>query len=223
MNIVSFSGGKDSSAMLLRMIELNKPIDKIIFADTGMEYPETYNQVNRIEKEIGQKIERLKPKKDWDYYFYRTVKKGKYAGQIKGFPFVVLPCWAQRDLKFNPLKKAQGKGNNVFIGITADEKHRISQYDKKNNYLFPLVEWNWSSKDCQQYLLKRKLLPETKFKRSGCWLCPKQTKHSLKTLYFEHPDLWKKLKRYEKDSPNGFNPNFSLEELEREWEAQTFL
>ncbi len=32
--IISFSGGKDSSAMLLRMIELKYPIDEIIFCDT---------------------------------------------------------------------------------------------------------------------------------------------------------------------------------------------
>jgi len=39
-HIVAFSGGKDSTAMLLRMIELKKPIDVILFADTGLEYPE---------------------------------------------------------------------------------------------------------------------------------------------------------------------------------------
>jgi len=42
MNIVSFSGGKDSTAMLLRMIELDMSIDKIIFVDTGLEFPELY-------------------------------------------------------------------------------------------------------------------------------------------------------------------------------------
>jgi len=40
--LVSFSGGKDSTAMLIRMIELNIEIDKIIFADTGLEFPELW-------------------------------------------------------------------------------------------------------------------------------------------------------------------------------------
>ena len=38
---VSLSGGKDSTAMLLLMIERGMPIDIVLTADTGMEFPET--------------------------------------------------------------------------------------------------------------------------------------------------------------------------------------
>ena len=41
-HIISFSGGKDSTAMLLKMIELNYTIDDIVFVDTGLELPEMY-------------------------------------------------------------------------------------------------------------------------------------------------------------------------------------
>ncbi|RLC30978.1 MAG: hypothetical protein DRH37_04100 [Deltaproteobacteria bacterium] len=53
-----------------------------------------------------------------------------------------------------------------------------------------------------------------KFKRNGCWLCPKQSKESLQILYQEYPDLWKKLKEYEKDSPHGFKVEKTLAEYE---------
>lgn len=49
-HIVSFSGGKDSTAMLLRMIEENHPIDETIFCDTGMEFEGLYQHVERLEK-----------------------------------------------------------------------------------------------------------------------------------------------------------------------------
>ena len=39
-HIVHFSGGKDSTAMLLMMIAKGIHIDDIIFCDTGMEFPE---------------------------------------------------------------------------------------------------------------------------------------------------------------------------------------
>ena len=39
---VSLSGGKDSTAMLLLMIERDLPIDVVLTADTGMEFPELY-------------------------------------------------------------------------------------------------------------------------------------------------------------------------------------
>ncbi len=38
LHIVSLSGGKDSTAMLLRMLEEGMPVDIILFCDTGMEY-----------------------------------------------------------------------------------------------------------------------------------------------------------------------------------------
>lgn len=38
-HIVSLSGGKDSTAMLLMMIERKMPIDLILFCDTGLEFP----------------------------------------------------------------------------------------------------------------------------------------------------------------------------------------
>ena len=60
-NIVAFSGGKDSTAMLLKMIESNMKIDEIVFADTTFEFPELYEYIEKIEKHIGRKITILKP------------------------------------------------------------------------------------------------------------------------------------------------------------------
>lgn len=40
--VVSFSGGKDSTAMLLRLLELGEPINEIIFCDTYKEFPQMY-------------------------------------------------------------------------------------------------------------------------------------------------------------------------------------
>lgn len=37
--VVSFSGGKDSTAMLLRLLELNYPIDEVVCCDTYKEFP----------------------------------------------------------------------------------------------------------------------------------------------------------------------------------------
>lgn len=48
-HIVSFSGGKDSTAMLLMMIEKGMQIDDIIFCDTGKEFPEMYEHIKQVE------------------------------------------------------------------------------------------------------------------------------------------------------------------------------
>lgn len=49
-HVVSFSGGKDSTAMLLMMIEKNMPIDEIIMCDTGVEFDEMYDHVEKVKK-----------------------------------------------------------------------------------------------------------------------------------------------------------------------------
>lgn len=49
---VSLSGGKDSTCMLLMMIEKQMPIDVVLFADTGMEFPEMYGHLEQLEKHL---------------------------------------------------------------------------------------------------------------------------------------------------------------------------
>lgn len=220
-HIVSFSGGKDSTAMLLRMIELKYPIDKIVFADTTLEFPEMYEWIDKIEKivyeKIGLKITRVSAKHSFDDWFYSKWTRGKNTDKIRGFPFVTRPCWWQRDVKDIPLSK-ECKGNTTYIGIAKDEEHRSKRKRySKGIYLFPLIEWGWTEQDCADYLERRGLKHPLygKFKRTGCWLCPKQSLQSLENLYLYYPDLWEKLKQYEKDSPQGFKPNFSLEEFEK--------
>lgn len=61
--IVSFSGGKDSTAMLLRLIEEKKPIDEIIFCDTGKEFPDMIKHIKKVEDYIQRPITTLKPEK----------------------------------------------------------------------------------------------------------------------------------------------------------------
>ena len=53
LNVVQFSGGKDSTSMLLMMLEKNMPIDDIIFCDTGKEFPQIYEHIEKVNKYIG--------------------------------------------------------------------------------------------------------------------------------------------------------------------------
>ena len=47
---ISLSGGKDSTCMLLLMIEREMPIDMVLFADTGMEFPEMYDHLAQLDE-----------------------------------------------------------------------------------------------------------------------------------------------------------------------------
>jgi len=206
MNIVSFSGGKDSTAMLLRMIELDYKIDKIVFADTGFEFPELYDYIKRIEEHIGRKIITLKPEKNlFNKWFYGKSTRGKHKGKVRGYPLMAFPCWWTRESKLKPLQKIQKEANNVYIGIAYDEKERMSKTDGKLKY--PLFEWKWTEQDCINYLNKKGLFNPlyVNFNRLGCYLCPKQSESSLYVLWKNYPELWNKMKWWDKENKEKGN------------------
>lgn len=67
-HIVKFSGGKDSTAMLLMMLERDMLVNEIIFCDTGCEYPEVYDHIKAVEKYIGRQITVLHPPHTFEYF-----------------------------------------------------------------------------------------------------------------------------------------------------------
>lgn len=211
-HIVSFSGGKDSTAMLLRMIELNYPIDRIVFADTKYEFPGMIEYIKKIEDYINMPIEILRTEQNFEDWFYGKWTRGKKEGQIRGFPKVLEPCYWSRESKFKELNKI-GKGNYNYIGIAVDEPKRIRE---KDGYIYPLVDWGWTEEKCLEYLKEKDLLNPLyeKFSRLGCWWCPKQSIKSLRVLYNDYPKLWEQLKKWDKDSPHSFRPNATLDQVE---------
>ena len=208
---VSFSGGVDSTAMLIKLIEENYPIDEVVFADTGLEFNEMYDHIDKIEKYINMDIVRLQPNKGktWDDWFYGIIKKGKSKGNMRGFPLLLYPCWWSREAKFKPLNKYMKDGYR-YIGIGYDEPKRITN---NNGYIYPLYDWKMVKRDCYGFLEQRGLLSNIhkKFKRTGCWCCPKQSVKSLKVIKKDYPDLWVKLLKYNESC--SFKPNFNLELL----------
>lgn len=225
-HIVSLSGGKNSTVMLLKMLTKGRRIDEIVFADTTLEFTEMYDYIQRISEYIGRKITITKPKVSWDEWFYGTFTKGRFKGRLRGFPYVCHPCYWQRIAKLIPLREHHGQGNYIYVGMNYEEKHRtkIKQFlHAPNKYRFPLITWKIYDDDCIGYLERRGLAhPLNKFRRTGCWLCPQQSISSLRILYHEYQPLWKKLEQYEFDSPHGFKPNTTLAKLERRFKREGY-
>ena len=76
---VSLSGGKDSTAMLLLMIERDMPIDMVLTADTGMEFPEMYEHLDRLDdylyRERGIHLTMLRHPKGFEWMMFEEPKK----------------------------------------------------------------------------------------------------------------------------------------------------
>ena len=139
-HIVSFSGGKDSTAMLLMMLKLGIEIDEIIFIDTGMEFKAMYRHIKLLENRLNIKVKRLEI--DFKYYMYDHVKRDG----SKGYKWCGRMCrWGTTLKKQVFARYIKEKYNNEIIeyqGIAFDEQERLTKNsDKKWEVKYPLAEW----------------------------------------------------------------------------------
>jgi len=216
MNIVSFSGGKDSTAMLLMMLEKGLPVDRVICVDTTKEFPQMYEHINAVQKLCPVEIEVVKI--DFDYWFGDHVKtKGKNKGK-KGYGF---PDFRNRwctALKRDAVKRVQKTitGDCIqFHGIAFDEKDRCKN-NAGRNIRYPLVEWQVTEKQALEYCYAKGLnwggLYE-KFHRVSCWCCPLSRIGELRVLYNDFPELWAELEEMDKKSFRKFRSDYSVKDL----------
>ena len=148
-HIVQFSGGKDSTCMLLMMLEKGMQVDEIIFCDTGMEFPQMYEHIAEVEKNISEKygkhITTIKPKKSYEYYMYEQRKtRGKWV-MNPGYGWAMPKNrWCTRLLKQEPTRQYKGKDCIKYIGIAADEPKR--HVNIPANCRHPLFDWGITEK-----------------------------------------------------------------------------
>ncbi|MDU7927962.1 MAG: phosphoadenosine phosphosulfate reductase family protein [Veillonella sp.] len=208
--IASFSGGKDSTAMILKIIELGLPLDRIVFCDTGIEFGEQINIVKIAERKFkelkpGIKFDWIRTEKSFEDYFYTVNTTGKREGQIWGWPFM-LGAWCNSRLKMKPLNKyfREIGEHKRYVGIAYDEPKRYKRLPK--NCIAPLYELKMTEDDCLNYIKSKgfKNPMYWKFERLGCYLCPKQNLNSLRSLRRHYPMLWEKMLKMDKDSPIPF-------------------
>lgn len=223
-HIASVSFGKDSLAMLLRLLEENKPLDEVVFYDTGMEFNAIYNirdKVIEMLKERNIKFTELKPKCEFCYKMFDKPVKAKNGTTHYGYSWCGGRCrWGTTE-KLVALEK-YCKGAVEYVGIAVDEPKRLEK-ERKGNKQFPLAEWNMTEKDCLQYCydkgynwLEDGIELYSILDRVSCWCCANKNLKELKNYYLYLPKYWNKLKQLQSKTDRPFKYNkytiFDLEE-----------
>ena len=231
---VSLSGGKDSSALLLLMIEKGMPIDAVISADTGMEFPEMYNHLAKLDdllyRERGIHITTLRHPHGFEWLMFDEPKQKSSCLENRarlgippygnGWPGIKVR-WCTGQLKthliskeVNRLKKE--KNALPYVGIAADEAWRCKDEQ------YPLVDWKITEAQALQICYSRGFdfggLYEI-YRRASCWCCPLQRIDELRKLRTHHPELWARLREMDNRARAMFGPG-PLGQFKKDWSVE---
>jgi 3'-phosphoadenosine 5'-phosphosulfate sulfotransferase (PAPS reductase)/FAD synthetase len=179
-HIVALSGGKDSTALALRLAEV-EPQDYIyVCTPTGDELPEMQAHWRRCEELIGRPLLQV----TCGLSLVELTKDQK-----------MLPNWrarfCTRMLKLAPFQHyvAGHRPATVYVGLRADEDGRSGYEDtmSQTTRRYPLREWGWGKGDVLAYLESRGVeIP----RRTDCARCFYQTLGEWWRLWKERPDIY---------------------------------
>lgn len=202
--IASFSGGKDSTAMVLRLIEEKRPLDHVVFFDTQLEFGAVYSvvdKVRRIVEDAGIQFTTLRNRDPvWMDMLARPTRSGKF-----GYGWCGGNCrWITRFKQQEIARFRKSVGGGVqYIGIAADEAHRM-----KDGNLYPLVEWGMTESDCLTYCHDHDIYWEEDgvelysiYRRVSCWCCRYTGLGELRNMYHHQPKYWGWLKGLQHKMP----------------------
>ena len=224
---VAFSGGKDS-IVTLDIVQRALPHNsfKVLFGDTGMEFPDTYDTVGIIEKECHhQGIEFIRAKSDLNPHC--TWKQFGSPSKVTRWCCSVHKTSPQILALRNNLGKIDFTGM-AFVGVRASESASRSEYDyislgekHKGQYSCnPILEWN--AAELYLYVYSENLHLNEAYKkgnnRAGCLVCPNV---SEKNSYFRRTCYPKEVDEYMNIIADLYKESIPAEEKMKEFLENT--
>ena len=217
--VPSFSGGKDSTYLVLRLHELGIKMADIVYFDTGWEFPHMESHIAQVEDIIKQKITRLVPRENFDFLLAQKVRTRNTQNTFTGYG------WPSANRRWCTGEKRRAmaayataltwKGLTLpvvqCIGYAADEPKRAENHSKKEvpcfqGYDYPLVTWGITESDALKYCKERGLLWDglyNIFDRVSCWCCPLGGISRAEKIYSHFPDLWQHMLEMESWLPEN--------------------
>lgn len=230
--IASFSGGSDSTWMILEMLRRNERIDEVVFFDTGWEFPQMYEHINKIRvvvESAGITFTTLQPSRSFDYMMFdKPVKNGQHWGYSwcghKG-------CRWGTTLKTSTIDNyLKNEPDHIqCVGIAADEVDRLNK-KRAINIRYPLAEYGITEAECLQGCFEAGYDwggLYSQLDRVSCKFCGMKNLHELRNIHDNMPSVWLELRDYQKRTDRPYKGEgksvFDLEKrfaLEQEFESE---
>ena len=237
--IASFSGGKDSTAMVLMLIAQGYPLHEVVCCDTTMEFPAMYRHIEKVRAVVeaaGIKFTMLRSEHDFEYYLTQHMAKREEGSRYYGIPGYgwpgVMSRWCTKSLKVklinDYIRDLRSRYNlNQYIGIAADEEDRLERkQNQQKGKIYPLAEWGWTEEACLAYCYGHGYDWEglyELFERVSCWCCPLQPLGELRTLRRAFPDLWMELQDLDRRQMKPFKGGLRVLDLEKRFTLEDAL
>lgn len=226
-HILSFSGGKDSTYLAFYLIEKGYPLDEAVMFDTGWEFPQMYDHIEKMRvyfENHGIKFTTLKPKHSFDFLMLEKEKTKRDTGKVvKGNSWCGGGCRWGTFIKQKTLNRYCEK-NIVYIGFAIDEQNRVLNLDY--NKRAPLAENGITEAECLRGCYERGFTWDglyEKLDRVSCKFCALKNLKELRNIYFEMPEVWDELREKQRMTDKPYKGDgksvFQLEtrfEFERE-------
>lgn len=186
---IAFSGGVDSTALALMKKDAIP-----VFTDTGWEFPELYEHINRFEKITGRRVIRIKDDESLPQYILRSKYLPGHGSR-----------YCTRIFKIEPYNKFIRKNlpAKLSIGLRIDESDRIGNTTELDglNINYPLRKHKKNRIDCLKICAKYELTPRYPLfmARGGCIGCFYKRKPEVTAIINLRPDLAKELNQLEKE------------------------
>lgn len=176
-HVVGLSGGKDSTALALWLVE-NEPRDyEFICNRTGNELPAMVAHWANLERLLAQPIKPVT-------HAANLVELCEEMNMLPNFRM----RWCTRILKIEPTidyMESLPDGSVLYVGLRADEEMRRGIFGEDMSIRFPLREQGWVEADVWAYLdAKGVCIPA----RTDCALCPYQRLDEWHALWRDHPE-----------------------------------
>lgn len=197
--------------MVLRLLEEEKPLDEVVFYNTGMEFNSIYRNRDRIKAILETRKIRFTEIVPPNNFLYSMLTKPiKYRnGKKTDYPYHYGFEWCGGKVRWGTGEKRdaikahyrQNYANEEiieYIGIALDEPERIKDTPTKK---YPLVEWGMTEADCLKYCYDKGFDWDENgielyqvLDRVSCWCCQNKNLKELKNIYIYLPEYWQKLR-----------------------------